>query len=493
MRGLLLALLLGVALAAPAQTGSVPSCLPDAIPGLGGECVPGAGDGPRYAGDARVQSGEVNGMRFNVLLPNGYAGSGKSYPTLYLLHPFGENQDSWLVKSELLAFTADQDVIVVLPNAGNTVGFFFDARDGSCRTETQFMQSVIPYVDANYRTLPQRAQRAIAGASGGATSAMHLAAAHPDAFVAAASMSGPPDLMAIHPLVGQAYLLQAERAALLECGGNPVTGGLFGTPLRDEVWVRNANPADLAANLRGMSLFIAAGNGQPCDAQDLPEIHRMPTTLITTASARSFTQALDREAIPYTADLDHCGFHSWRYFERDLQAFWPQMLAAFGSAPPAAFDYRRADAEFGAWDWHFAADPARAPEFLEIRAASREGLTLTGSGLTTVTSAATYAPGETLILHDDATTQRLTAGPDGRLRFSVDLGAAHARQQYTTENTLAERAPDYFSTRSLRLEPAPDRKAAGAGSYGAAPLLLLLVLCAHRRRAAAGTRHALRP
>lgn len=317
-------------------------------------------------------------------------------------------------------------MIVVLPDAGNPSGMFIDGRDGFCRSETQLLHSVIPHVDAHYRTRPERSQRAIAGASAGATSAMHLAAAYPDRFVAAGSLSGPPDLLAVHPLVAQAYLLQAERAAVLDCGGDPVTGGLFGTPLRDELWVRNANPADLAVNLRGMSLFIAAGNGQPCDAGDLAELHRMLTRLVTGSSARSFAQALDREGISYTADLERCGFHSWRYFERDLHEFWPQILAAFGRTAPAAFDYRRADAEFAVWGWRFSADPQRAPEFLEAHTVSLAGLTLTGSGLTTVTTAAVYAPGASVQLHDGASTRSVVGDRDGRLHFTVDLRARTA-------------------------------------------------------------------
>lgn len=451
-------LALAIALAAAtdathaAEEAPVPSCAPDEIPGLGGECIPGTGGGPQFAGDPRMVRHEVDGMAFNVLLPANYAQTNKRYPVLYLLHAFGENQDGWLVNSDLLEFTSGQDVIVVLPNAGNSVAFFFDGRDGSCRSETQLIAGVMPFVDGHYRTLPERAHRALAGASGGATSAAHLAAAHPDLFVAAASMSGPPDFLAVNPLVGQVYLLQAERAALVECGGNPATGGLFGTPIRDEIWVRNANPSDLAANLRGMSLFIAAGNGQPCDAEDLPDIHRMPTTTITSASAASFAQALDREGIAYRADLGHCGFHSWRYFQKELHEFWPQMLEAFGAAPPVLFDYRRADPEFSAWDWNFAADPRRAPEFLEIRRASASGATFVGSGLTTVTTAPLYAPHQRVRMDDGEAMQVLRAGEDGRLRFTVDLGAPHQNQQYTTENGPAEQAPDYFAQKSVRLE-----------------------------------------
>lgn len=441
-----------------------------------------AAPGPAAAGegDPRVERAEAGGIRFTVVLPGGYERSASRYPVLYLLHPFGEAHDSWLTETDLLDFTAERRAIVVLPDA-ETTGVVVDGRDGSCRRETQLMAGVIPYVDARYRTVAGRAGRAIAGASSGGFSALHVAARNPDRFAAAASLSGPADVtLGLNP-AGQAAFLPVERAAVAECGGNPADlgDGLFGSPLRDELWVHDANPPDLAANFRGMSVFVSAGNGQPCDGEDLPDVARGAASLVLTQrGSASFSHALDRAGVPHTADTDRCGVHSWRYFQRDLHRFWPQMTEAFASRRPRSFDHRRAAPRFSAWGWSFAADPKRAPELLDVRSASRRGLTLTGSGTTSVTTARYFRPGQRVRVATVDAVRVVRAGHDGRLAFTVDLGTPHEVQQYRQENALAEQDPDHFTTRTVRLSvrrPAPagtrfrpaaqyEATAAGAGS-----------------------------
>lgn len=400
------------------------------------------------ATEDRVQSATVDGMTFNVVLPEGYDPSDRRYPVLYLLHPFNEDQDSWLLHSDLLALTAREDVIVVLPDAGNIAGIVVDGRDGSCRGETQVMQGVIPYVDAHFRTVADRGHRAIAGASSGAFSALHLGARNPDSFVAAASLSGPPDVTLGASPVGEAYFFGAEREAVFECGGNMLTGGLFGTPIVDEVWVRNANPADLAPNFGGMEVYVGDGNGLPCDLRDLPDLPRASFTAVTRRSSESFLAALGRVGVPATGDLRSCGLHSWRYFGEFLHASWPRMESAFGRQAPADFDHRQVEPYFTVWGWSFHADPERAPEFLDVTDASRDGVTLTGSGTQGVSTAAYFTPGQTVRVETDSSATEVVADREGRISFDVDLGTPHQQQQY--RDPLAESSPTYFTTRTVR-------------------------------------------
>lgn len=58
--------------------------------------------------------------------------------------------------------------------------------------------------------------------------------------------------------------------------------------------------------------------------------------------ARDFDRALTEQGIPHTTDLYGCGIHSWRYWQRDLHAFWPLMVSNFGASPPRD-ELRRAD------------------------------------------------------------------------------------------------------------------------------------------------------
>jgi hypothetical protein len=169
----------------------------------------------------------------------------------------------------------------------------------------------------------------------------------------------------------------------------------------------------------------------PEDPIDRPTFVFEPGDAGTLVMTRDyFVPAARAAGARVTTDFYGCGVHTMRYAERDLHAFWPLMLAAFGSAPPNTFDYRSADADFGVWNWTFHADPNRAAEFLEVRGAGAGGLTLTGSGTETVVTAGMFRPGQTVVVQG-ALPQRAVADADGRLTLRVDLGAAHHQDQFS--------------------------------------------------------------
>src|SRR5439155_18985079 len=107
--------------------------------------------------------------------------------------------------------------------------------------------------------------RAIAGFSMGGYGAAHYAGRHPDLFVAVGSLSGEPD-------IGNDGAKAAGRsvgAGNQACTGEPSDPyGPFGDPAPNDINWRDHNPPDLAPNFRGQTIYLAAGNGQPCDAED---------------------------------------------------------------------------------------------------------------------------------------------------------------------------------------------------------------------------------
>ncbi|MFI9503983.1 alpha/beta hydrolase-fold protein [Nocardia sp. NPDC052566] len=422
---------------------------------------------PKAAADQenRTRTATVDGMPFTVLLPPDYENSGKRYPVLYLFYPGNgitarhSEGSAWLQRTELEQFTRDKDTIVVLPTQPE-LSFYLNARDGSCRGESQLMQGVIPYVDSTFRTIADGRHRALAGIAPGGLSAMYLAARYPDMFTAAASLSGEPDVFLGLGRAGAIAYSGIERVAVLSCHGNPLGPGLFGPLPSDEVWWRNANPPDLAPNFRGMSLFVTTGNGVPCDARDVADLAQPQegpftqpfqlTEPVVAQGSRGLLHGLDQARVPYRGGTDRCGMHTWRYWEQFLYEFWPQLADAFGTAKPRTFDYRRVDPEFSVWDWTFRADPARAPEFLDIRTADSTGLTLTGSGAQQVTTARYYPPGATMRVDDGIQIRAVVADEAGRLNFTVDLGTAHIVQQYRWDSPI-DSAPGYFATRTVRI------------------------------------------
>ena len=120
-------------------------------------------------------------------------GRHRRYPVLFLFHGALSDEDSWSTQTDVLAFTAglddDDQVIAVMPD-GEHLPVGRDWVDGSHPEETFFLDSLLPYIDANYRTIPDGSHRAAAGFSSGGLEAMVYAARHPDLLVAAASFSG---------------------------------------------------------------------------------------------------------------------------------------------------------------------------------------------------------------------------------------------------------------------------------------------------------------
>jgi hypothetical protein len=189
------------------------------------------------------------------------------------------------------------------------------------------------------------------------------------------------------------------------------------------------------------------------------------------AEATVFEMSQHLDTVLTTAGISHvtdfygCGLHLYSKVSRDLRHWWPLMLAAFrehddrirvqdeDTASPPEFDYRTGDAAAAVWGWQFRADPARAPEFLDIQKASAEGLQVTGSGSTGITTPPVFRPGETVRVTGAGPLPLLVrAGCDGRLTFTIDLGPAHSLEQDTDAQRAAAAAdPDYFVTRSVTL------------------------------------------
>jgi S-formylglutathione hydrolase FrmB len=417
----------------------------------GGNCL----TYPQPATSTRLLRTKIEGVPVNVLLPPEYSTSGRRYPVLYLPNSGYSDEDDYLY-SDLIAFTdslpEEQQAIVVMP-FGGPLDFYTDWRDGERAWETFDIETLIPAIDATYRTIADRAHRAIAGFSLGGLGAMGYAARHPELFVAAGSFSGVVDTTALSP-AGEAALT-AIFVTYLPCYGevHPPFAP-YGDPVTDDVWWHAHNPTDLAENLGGVSVYLATGNGIPGDRSNVNPTDPAGAAVVTLFEAgvhlmaQDFDAALTAAGVSHTSDFYGNGTHDYSYVSRDYRYFWPQMLAAFGGALPRSFDHRRVESEFSAYGWTFRADATRAAEFLDITDASCSGLTLTGSGTTTVTSARCFTPRRIVALNG-AVERRVRADRSGRITFHVALGPAHQLQQYTAPQRALEAAGGYWTSRTV--------------------------------------------
>ena len=408
----------------------------------------------------RVDHFEVAGVDVNVLVPPQYRTNNRRYPVVYLFHGAFGDQDSFTSQTDVIDFTAGMpdghQAIVVMPDGGHLPA----ASDWVDRThlqESYFIDTLLPFIDQHYRTFGDRAHRAAAGFSGGGLDAMLYAARHPDLFVAAGSFSGfvdqlnPPGPSVIQLFAGYETSLCADPTEWT---------GIWGDPSIHPMGWESHDPTKLASSLEDVSLYMASGNGQQCPGGPPPD--PLNAEGVVYAMSLNLDAALTAEDIPHIADFYGCGVHLYSNASRDLTYWWPQMLAALGTEPPAEFDYRTGETTATVWGWTFTADPARAPEFLDIHHASVSGVELTGSGTTTVTTGPVFHQGQRVVVSGaGGPAAVLFADSEGRLTFSVDLGPAHTLEQDTAaEISAAAQDPNYFITREVSFSLTTD---AGSG------------------------------
>ncbi len=137
-----------------------------------------------------------------VYVPPGYDGSRRRYPSVYVIQGYTGHLAMWRNRSpyrQPFPETADAvfatgDVppaVVVFVDAWTTYGGsqFVDS-PGTGRYHSYLCEEVVPFVDARYRTLSERAHRAISGKSSGGFGAMITPMLRPDLFGALASHAG---------------------------------------------------------------------------------------------------------------------------------------------------------------------------------------------------------------------------------------------------------------------------------------------------------------
>ena len=158
---------------------------PVPVPAIGEPGFP-VGSAPRLVPLEFV--GPITGqpVRFNVYLPPGYDSGTASYPVLYDLHGLTDSRDTnpGPVIGSLEAAMRNLVIgplIVVFPQ-GFVEAYWADTRDGARPGETQVIQELLPYVEANFRTLAHRARRGVSGFSMGGFGAFAYAMKYPERF-----------------------------------------------------------------------------------------------------------------------------------------------------------------------------------------------------------------------------------------------------------------------------------------------------------------------
>lgn len=373
----------------------------------------------------------------DVDLPVGYdAEPARRWPVAYFLAGTMNTYASFNNVVDGVGLTRSFPAIVVSPNgdSGYWSDWYNGGAGGAPMYETYVVEQLIPLIDASFRTIPDRSQRAVAGVSMGGYGSMMLAARHPDLFADAASISGADDSN-LPDLAAALSLSPTFQGGAVDA--------IYGPRATQEIRWRGHNPTDLANNLRGLDLQLRTANGIPNPAIGENLLSADTVSCVVEAGVYGgsvdLNRALDELKIPHLWDDYGPGCHTKPNFEREIA----DTVRVFGEdfanppAPPQPFDYESVEPEFGVWGWHFGADPRRALEFLQLDSVSPRGLTLVGSGTTTVTTPPLFRHARWVQI-DNATPGVATPDAAGRVRFSVDLGPPDTAQQDTLGARPAE-------------------------------------------------------
>ncbi|MFI6796018.1 alpha/beta hydrolase [Streptosporangium canum] len=286
--------------------------------------------------DITVSSPSVNAMLpVRLLVPRGWSKKAKrTWPVLYMLHGGADNYTAWTRMTDIAAMTENVDAIIVMPEAGragNYTDWYNGGKGGAPAWETFHTYELRRLLETGYRA---GSRRAVAGLSMGAYGAMKYAARHPGMFRFAGSYSG---VMSTR-LPGIPELIMNAQAAERQ---DPKA--MWGDPIRNRnVWRAN-DPAYLARNLRGMSLYISSGTTSRLGELDPPGAPWSPAHLsepLSAYTAKDLVAKLRRYGVKPVVHLYKDGTHTWPYWTREFKRSFPMILSALGleasseEAPP---------------------------------------------------------------------------------------------------------------------------------------------------------------
>jgi enterochelin esterase-like enzyme len=183
-----------------------------------------------------------------VILPPGYsANAGKRYPVVYALHGYSIGAEQWTHEIHVPqtvegAFAkGSKPMIIVLPDSKTAYGgSMYSSSVTTGDFENFIAHDLVAYVDAHYRTIPDRRSRGLAGHSMGGYGVARIGMKHPDVFGALYLMS--PGL-SIRP----ADPVDAQGEAALKRLRSPADAADLPFPLKAQLAVAAAwspNPAN---------------------------------------------------------------------------------------------------------------------------------------------------------------------------------------------------------------------------------------------------------
>jgi len=133
-------------------------------------------------------------VKFTIYLPADYETANRTYPVVYLLHGYSDDNTGWLQFGEINRYAdkaiADGTIppmIIVMPNADSS--WYINSYDGKEKYEDFFIKEFMPHIEQAYRIKTEKRYRGVAGLSMGGYGTLIYAIKYPQLFSAAAALS----------------------------------------------------------------------------------------------------------------------------------------------------------------------------------------------------------------------------------------------------------------------------------------------------------------
>ncbi|ABK69313.1 MULTISPECIES: diacylglycerol acyltransferase/mycolyltransferase Ag85A [Mycobacterium avium complex (MAC)] len=300
------------------------------IGAVGGSATAGAFSRPGLPVEYLQVPSAAMGRDIKVQFQSGGANS----PALYLLDGMRAQDDfnGWDINTPAFEWYNQSGISVAMPVGGQS-SFYSDWYKPACgkagcttyKWET-FLTSELPqYLSAQKQVKPTGS--GVVGLSMAGSSALILAAYHPDQFVYAGSLSA-----LLDPSQGMGPSLIG--LAMGDAGGYKAAD-MWG-PKEDPAWARNdpsLQVGKLVAN--NTRIWVYCGNGKPSDlgGDNLPA--KFLEGFVRTSNLKfqdAYNGAGGHNAV---WNFDANGTHDWPYWGAQLQAMKPDLQSVLGATPGA--------------------------------------------------------------------------------------------------------------------------------------------------------------
>lgn len=240
-------------------------------------------------------------VRYTIYLPPDYYTSQRSYPIVYLLHGFTDDNTGWLQFGEINRY-ADKAIgngtippmIIAMPNGDSS--FYVNSFDGKENYEDFFIKEFMPAVEKAYRVKAEKRYRGVAGLSMGGYGTLIYALKHPELFAACAPLSA-------------AVWEDNDLVSMPDNTWNNVIGRVYGIGLKGKdrltkTWYDNS-PLKIIADktadeLKKVRYWIDCGDDD----------------FLTTGNAHLHI-ALSEKAVPHEYRVRD-GAHNWTYWRTGI-------------------------------------------------------------------------------------------------------------------------------------------------------------------------------